>query len=109
MKEKEETPKHSKLPWIPDVPGYSQYIFGAEGQMIVQARGWGYLTGTLGLTEKEAMEVQKANIDFIIKACNTYYEREKENVGLRAEVERLKSDLAKSQFQVEFLKSRQTK
>jgi len=70
MNKTEATPR----PWRADEEEYSQYIYGPSNEMICEMRGWGYLTGTggLNLSDKDAMEIQHANNQLIVKAVNNY-------------------------------------
>lgn len=61
--------KHTPGPWRADETEYSEYVFGPDGEMICQMRGWGYLTGERRkLSDKQAMEIQAANCKLIARA-----------------------------------------
>lgn len=76
---------HTPGPWRTDETEYSEFVFGPDGEMICQMRGWGYLTGERRkLSDKEAMEIQAANCELIASAPQ-----------LRAEVESARSELEK--------------
>lgn len=59
-------------PWVADTIG--QFVWQAEnmsrGAIIAQMRGWGYLTGSggLSLSDDEATAIQTANTEFIAHA-----------------------------------------
>lgn len=63
--------KATRAPWIAD-PGDSGYVLAEDMQMtVLEARGWGYLTGTGGrprCTDQEAYEIQIANAQFAAHA-----------------------------------------
>lgn len=70
--------EHTPTPWR-SCP-YSQDIYADDvpkGPMrVADIRGWGYLTGkghgALGLSDEEAMAIQKANAAFIVEAVNSH-------------------------------------
>lgn len=45
------------------------YIF-ADGEMCFEVRGWGYLTGYRGFSQKEALEIQKIRTDYAVESMN---------------------------------------
>jgi len=89
--EKEKKAEHSPLPWHTDRE--RAFIWGQDkehGEMIAEIRNWGYLTSVMNLTEEEAVTVQYANAEFIVKACNNYYDLQKALEHRMEEVEKLK-------------------
>lgn len=73
--ENESQSQHSPLPWRAD--GDAQYVWAtdAAGEFpVLQIRGWGHLTGTGGLRLRhdEAIAIQEANAQFIVRACNAH-------------------------------------
>ncbi len=59
-----------KLPLHADDQGI--YILDADGNMVVEMRGWGFLTGSGGkfLDPDDAIVIQKARAEFIVNAVN---------------------------------------
>lgn len=72
--------EHLKTPWRTDHMGMHVESIGCEKApvKILDIRGWGYLTGkghgALGLSDEEAIEIQKANAAFIVRAANCHAE-----------------------------------
>lgn len=65
-------PEQFTLPIKYDYNG--THFFDAEGRMILQIRGWGYLTGTGGLRleGEQAVKIQDATAHYIETAVNSY-------------------------------------
>lgn len=80
--------EHTKLPWKTDgdrmITG--RCVGGCNMQeddfMVAQIRGWGHLQY---LGEEKAIEIQKANAEFIVEAVNNYDRLKKENENLQAD------------------------
>jgi hypothetical protein len=70
--------EHFPAPWRVDPHSFSIYAQDVPKgpARVADMRGWGYLTGkghgALGLPEALAIETQKANADFIVKAVNNH-------------------------------------
>lgn len=80
MNDNQQATQHTPGKWRADETEYSEYVFGPDGEMICQMRGWGYLTGERRkLSEKEAMSIQSANCKLIARAPDL----EAENQRLR--------------------------
>lgn len=63
--------KFIKGRWYADDCG--RYIFTkGENIPIAEIRGWGYLTGSLGLSDDEAYKIQKANARLIAASPEMY-------------------------------------
>jgi hypothetical protein len=72
-----EAQKHTPTPWRVCPHTDSVYADAEKGHMkICDIRGWGYLTGkgggALGLSEDEAIAIQKANAAHIVKCVNAH-------------------------------------
>jgi hypothetical protein len=78
---------HTPGEWRSDESEYSQYVFGPDGEMICEMRGWGYLTGNRrNLSEDEALKIQSRNCKLIAAAPDLL----KENQSLRSELQKQK-------------------
>lgn len=69
---------HTPAPWRVEPHCLKIFADGVRnGPMLVaDIRGWGYLTGAghgaLGLSPKEALAIQAANAEFIVRAVNSH-------------------------------------
>jgi hypothetical protein len=57
-------------PWERDEHINQIYCVEDRGAVVADPRGWGHLTGTLGLDPNTAVEAQKANARLIVEAVN---------------------------------------
>lgn len=69
--------KHTPTPWTVGYASLSVEGKTEKGVMkILDIRGWGHLTGrghgALGLSDEQGKQVQEANAEFIVRACNSH-------------------------------------
>lgn len=69
--------EHTPLPWRESDFGgtiYADNVPKGGPMRVADVRGWGYLTGALGLPHEVAAAIQQANADLIVRCVNSHDE-----------------------------------